>query len=271
MRWGKANNGHTSTLVTPTIFLELLGVLYASNRYHDNRALYQDFLVEYAGEPALAASPVHTLTARFLARERPAGKALGRSGAVASTTALADSAGLAFVAGTAMAAMAAAQGISYQRIADMLYRVMSEDREVYTRMVVQRLTVDAKILTASEHFKDDAALPLPAQMFRFGAEEVMDNTEDFSYALFSLQPINKQNGPGTDPEKKGLEYVAENPGENFYGEEELGGERYFAAVHPDYAVVEACVKCHNTHKDSPHTGLEAGDMMGRVVIRIPME
>ena len=64
-------------------------------------------------------------------------------------------------------------------------------------MVVQRLTVDEKILTASEHFEDDSALPLPAQMFRFGAEEVMDNTEDFSYSLLSLNSINKKNGPGS--------------------------------------------------------------------------
>ena len=55
-------------------------------------------------------------------------------------------AGLALGLGTATAA-AAADGISYQRAADMLYRVMSADREVYTRVVVQRLTVDEKIIT----------------------------------------------------------------------------------------------------------------------------
>ena len=179
-------------------------------------------------------------------------------------------AGLAFAVAT-MAAGVAAEGIPYRKVVDMLYRVMSADREVYTRMVVQRLTVDRKILTASEHFEDDAALPLPAQMFRFGAETVMDNTEDFSYALLSLHPINRKNGPGTELERKGLEYVAGNPGENFYGEEELGGERYFAAVYPDYAIVKACVACHNNHKDSSRTDLKVGDVMGGIVIRIPMD
>ena len=111
-------------------------------------------------------------------------------------------AGLALGLGTATAA-AAADGISYQRAADMLYRVMSADREVYTRVVVQRLTVDEKIITASEHFGDDAALPLPVQMFRFGAERVMDETGDFSYSLLSLDPINKKKGPGTLLEKEG--------------------------------------------------------------------
>ena len=98
----------------------------------------------------------------------------------------------------------------------------------------------------------------------------MDNTEDFSYSLLSLNPINKKNGPGTALEREGLAFVADNPGENFYGEE-LDGERYFAAVYPDYAVVDACVNCHNNHKNSPRTDLEVGDVMGGIVIRFPVD
>ena len=165
----------------------------------------------------------------------------------------------------------AAEGISYRKAADMLYLVMSSDRAVYARKVVQRLTRDAELLTASEHFEDDAALPLPAQMFRFGAELAADKTEDFSYSLLSLHPVNKKNGPGTPLEEEGLQFVADNPGQHFYGEEALGGLRYFTAVYPDIAVAEACVNCHNNHKDSPRTNAELGDVMGGVVIRIVME
>ena len=95
---------------------------------------------------------------------------------------------------TAAATGAAADGIPYRQVADMLYQVMSADRTVYTKMVVQRLAVDEKVVVASEHFRDEAALPLPAQMFRFGAETVMDKTDAFSYALLSLAPINRKNG-----------------------------------------------------------------------------
>ena len=137
-------------------------------------------------------------------------------------------------------------------------------------MVVERLTIDEEVITASEHFEDDVALPLPAQMFRFGAEMVADETEDFSYSLLSLRPINKKNGPGTDLEREGLQHVLDNE-KNFYGEEELGGQRYFAAVCPDFRVSEACVDCHNNHKDSPRTDIEVGDIIGGVAIRIPME
>lgn len=170
-----------------------------------------------------------------------------------------------------MAAGVAAEGIQHRRVADMLYLVVSSDRAVYTRKVVQRLTRDKKIITASEHFEDDSALPLPAQMFRFGAELVADKTEDFSYSLLSLHPINKKNGPGTNMERKGLEHVANHPGKNYYGEEKLGGQRYFTAVYPDYAVAEACVNCHNSHKDSSRTDAKIGDVMGGIVIRILLD
>ena len=178
---------------------------------------------------------------------------------------------IACVLGIGLAAGIGAENISYRQAADMLYLVVSSDRTVYARKVVQRLARDEKVVAASEHYEDDSALPLPAQMFRFGAEWVADETEDFSYSLFSLHPINKKNGPGTNAEQEGPQRVAGNLGENYYGEEQLGGQRYFVAIYPDYAVAEACVSCHNNHKDSPRTDAKVGDVMGGVVIRFPIE
>ena len=170
----------------------------------------------------------------------------------------------------AMQPATAEEGLDYQTVSDLLHLVMSSDRTVYTRMIVNRLAVQEKVITASEHFEDDKALVLPAQMFRFGSEMVAEETDAFSYSLLSLWPINKQNAPTTPLEIEGLEYIAENIGENFYGTEELGGQEYFTAVYPDIAVAAACSKCHNDHKDSPRTDFEGGDVMGGVVIRIPM-
>ena len=108
-------------------------------------------------------------------------------------------------------------------------------------------------------------------MFRFGAEMVAEKTDKFTYSLLSLWPVNAQNKPRTDIEKEGLKFVADNPGKNFYGEEKLGDVKYFTAVYADTGVAEACVSCHNGHKDSPRTDFKLGDVMGGVVIRLPIK
>ncbi|MGV3662883.1 MAG: Tll0287-like domain-containing protein [Prosthecobacter sp.] len=161
-------------------------------------------------------------------------------------------------------------GISPQSMADALHAVMESDRIVYTRQVVNRLQNEEKIIKATEHWKDEKTLPLPAQMFRMGAEMVAEKKKGFSYALLSEWPINKQNAPKTEAEKAGLSHVAKNKGQNYYAEETLAGTRYFTAVYPDIAVAAACVKCHNGHEDSPRTDFVEGDVMGGVIIRIPL-
>lgn len=174
--------------------------------------------------------------------------------------------------GSAPAAVAKPEpaGISPQTMADALHAVMSSDRAVYTKKVVNRLQNEHKIIKASERWEDEKTLPLPAQMFRMGAEMAREKNKDFSYSLLSLWPINKQNVPKTPVEKEGLEFVSKTPDKNFYKEETLGDITYFTAVYPDTAVAAACFTCHNTHADSPRTDFKLNDVMGGVVIRIPL-
>jgi len=166
--------------------------------------------------------------------------------------------------------------VSVKAMADALHLVMDSDRSVYTKKIVNRLVKKEKVIKASEHFEDDKALVLPAQMFRFGSELAMKRAEklddvNFSYTLQSLWPINKQNAPKTKAEKEGLKYVADNKGKNYYTTEELGGTTYFTAVYADTGVAPVCVSCHNKHPDTPKKDFKLGDVMGGVVIRIPID
>lgn len=170
----------------------------------------------------------------------------------------------------------AADTVPVKTMADALHLVMDSDRAIYTQKIVNRLVKKDKVIKASEHFEDDKALALPAQMFRFGAELVAKRSEtipdvNFSYSLQSLWPVNKQNAPKTDAEKTGLKFVAENKGKNYYTEEVLGGKKYFTAVYADTAVAPVCVSCHNEHPDTPKSDFKIGDVMGGVVIRIPVD
>jgi len=173
-------------------------------------------------------------------------------------------------AGSTDAGTTEAVTVTPQQMADALHAVMEADRTVYTRNVVNRLQNDEKVIKASEHWQDDKALPLPAQMFRMGAEMAAQKNAGFTYALLSKWPVNKQNAPKTDAEKAGLDQVAANGDKNYYTQETLGGKTYFTAVYPDKAIAPACISCHNAHKDSPRSDFKMGEVMGGVVVRIPL-
>ena len=172
--------------------------------------------------------------------------------------------------------------VSARRAADMVHAALAADRAVYTREVVQRLTAVQKVrvldpergeapLEAREDWKTQhGALPLPAQMFRMGAESVIKQESGLSYLLLSPWPINKQNRARTDVEERGLEAVTRSR-EPLYGSEDLGGRPYFVAIYPDVAVSPACVACHNAHPDSPRRDFAEEDVMGAVVVRFPLE
>ena len=54
--------------------------------------------------------------------------------------------------------------ITPKAMADALHLVMDSDRTIYTRKIVNRLVKKEKVIKASEHFEDDKALVLPAQI-----------------------------------------------------------------------------------------------------------
>ena len=103
----------------------------------------------------------------------------------------------------AASADSAADGVPHREVADMLYELAFANRKVYTRDVVQRLTLEESVLTASEHYRDEKGLPLPAQMFRLSAEELFGNTDSFYLSLRSVDPINFANGAISPTEEQG--------------------------------------------------------------------
>ena len=45
---------------------------------------------------------------------------------------------------------------------------------------------------------------------------------------------------------------------------------YLQAVYADRAVSQACIGCHNAHQDSPRRDFKEKDVMGGVLISIPI-
>lgn len=176
------------------------------------------------------------------------------------------------LAGTAVGATAASDNepspkqatVSLRKLADSLHDVIAADRETYIEQILEKLP-------AAGPTKDCPSVPGHAPLLRQAAARIQSRGAEFSYTLRSLAPINANNGPQTQVEQDGLEQVAKTPVEPYYADEELGGRSYFTAVYADRAVRKSCIECHNQHPGSPRHDLKPGDVMGAIVIRIPLE
>ncbi|MCX8109541.1 MAG: DUF3365 domain-containing protein [Verrucomicrobiae bacterium] len=163
------------------------------------------------------------------------------------------------------------RSVSLKKFADSLHAVIAADRQTYSELVVERLAWNQERIRVSENWKTEGCLPVHAQMLRRSAQSIQQKGAEFSYTLRSLWPINPSHGPQTLVEQQGLEAVARNPDEPFYVEEELGGRSYFTAVYADRATLRSCVECHNKHPNSPKKDFKEGDVMGGIVVRVPLE
>jgi len=162
------------------------------------------------------------------------------------------------------------KGIPPQRVADFVHDIVEADRTVYSTFIVERLQKH-NILQASENWKDQNTLPLPAQLLHKAGKLVAEKGRGIRYRLVSLWPIYERNGPATEFERKGLRAVEHNPNEPYTGVIKSGKLRYFQALYPDIAVTKACVDCHNSHPMSPKRDFQLNDIMGAIVITIPLD
>lgn len=161
--------------------------------------------------------------------------------------------------------------VSIRKMADSIHAVVAADRQAYAQYVVQRLHADEGRLPATVNWREAHGLPVHAQMLRLAGQSIQQRGAEFSYTLRSLWPINPSHGPQTQVEQVGLDYVTKHPGENYYTEELLGGRSYFTAVYADRATLPSCAGCHNQHPDSPRRDFQLNDVMGAIVVRVPLE
>lgn len=161
-------------------------------------------------------------------------------------------------------------GIPPEDVAEFVHTVIEANRTTYAEEVVYRLQDVEKVLKATEHFKQDRSLPLPAQMLRMTAEEASAKGR-LRYALISPYAINKANLPKTDFERAGMDAILAAPDVPYTSYETVGDRRYFIAIYADKAVSEACVRCHNGNRESPKKDFRRGDVMGGIVISVPLD
>ena len=147
--------------------------------------------------------------------------------------------------------------------------MIESDRTFYTVHVVERLQ-NKGVIVASENWRVADTLPLPVQFLRESSELAVQTGTKFQYRLIGLSPINPENGPASEFERKGLEEVQRQPDRPYSGIVTNGHERYFTAVYADRAVSESCIGCHNAHPRSAKRDFQMHDVMGGIAITIPL-
>jgi hypothetical protein len=160
-------------------------------------------------------------------------------------------------------------GLPIRVVADYLHAVLQADRTFYAQHVVERMEA-MLIVNATEKWREDRTLPLPAQFFKESSRGLQVRGKPFRYRLVSLWPLNQENAPESEKERQALEQVM-TYGEVAEQEIVLEKRRYYQAIFPDRAVSRACVNCHNSHEDSPKRDFKLNDIMGGLEILIPLD
>lgn len=155
-------------------------------------------------------------------------------------------------------------------VADYIHSVLESDRRVYSEHVVNRLQKN-NVVYASENWWEDNALLLPAQFLLNASDLILNKNIDLDFKLISSWPINKHNGPVNEFERRGLQHIVRHSVRPFIEYRYVEGRKYFQAVYPDFAVSPACVSCHNSHANSPKRDFKLNDVMGGIVMTLPLE
>lgn len=159
--------------------------------------------------------------------------------------------------------------IPAEQVADYVHSVIQADRSIYTTEVVDRMKAQG-IVTASENWKDTGKLPLPVQFLIEASRLMADNPNGIRFRLISNWPINKDSMPRSTFEEAGLSKLAVSPERPYKGMKTEHGIEYFEALYPDIAVSQSCVRCHNAHPQSPKKDFRVGDVMGGLLLSIPV-
>ena len=157
-----------------------------------------------------------------------------------------------------------------EMVADYMHAIIEADREVYTKHVVERMQAKG-VVVASENWEYQNTVPLPAQFLMESGRLMERKGMGIQYRLISLWPINKRNIASGEFQQDGLSAILTHPNKPYTGYVKVGTARYFQAVYPDLAVTEACIGCHNAHPESPKRDFKLNDVIGAMVISIPVK
>ncbi|MCW5786178.1 MAG: DUF3365 domain-containing protein [Nitrospira sp.] len=149
----------------------------------------------------------------------------------------------------------------------ILHSVIQADRTFYTTDVVGT-DADSGI-AFKENWRETSRLPLPAQ-YLLETGLVAAGRSGLQYRLISQWAINNKNRPNSEFERAGLTEILLNPDRPYTAVTTDGRTRIFQAIYADKAASQSCVGCHNAHPNSPKKDFKPQDVMGGILLTIPL-
>ncbi len=146
-----------------------------------------------------------------------------------------------------------------------------EDRKQYTKNIIIKLKKDGivDVHPNREYTNIDGGIPLPATFVQEVSSKINEKGV-YSYDLLSKWNINKEKGLKTDFEKEAFDYLFNKDGTSFSRFMVHNGIFSLRYATADTAAAAGCVNCHNNHEDSPKKDFKLGDVMGVLVVNIPI-
>ncbi|MCP4253580.1 MAG: DUF3365 domain-containing protein [Candidatus Scalindua sp.] len=146
-----------------------------------------------------------------------------------------------------------------------------EDRKQFTKNVIVKLKKDGIIdVHPNREYADiDGGIPLPATFVQEVSNKINEKGV-YSYDLLSKWNINKEKGLGSDYEKEAFDYLFNKEGTVFSRFMVHNGVYTLRYATADVAAAAGCVNCHNNHTESPKHDFKLGDVMGVLVVNIPI-
>jgi len=143
-------------------------------------------------------------------------------------------------------------------------QMISEFRTIrvyYRKNVVSKVLAETDLITDPNHKEIENAIPAPATFLHDMSIILKDHKSTVSF--YSAFPFPNHAERVLDPfQQKAWDSLVKDPDAVIVEEEVRDGQHSVRVALSDVMISEACVNCHNSHPDSPHTDWNLGDVRG---------
>jgi tRNA A-37 threonylcarbamoyl transferase component Bud32 len=150
-------------------------------------------------------------------------------------------------------------------------QALTDMRTLYTSEVVARVGSHGVEVTHN-YAETEGAIPLPATLSMMLGARISERGAGGYVRLYSDYPFpwRTDGGPNDDFQVEALIRLRQAPTEPVHKFDEIDGRPVMRYATAD-TMRESCVRCHNTHPESPKTNWTAGELRGVLEVTIPVD